>query len=44
VCVRQHDVASGTGLSVFAHRACADKRGVPVLYALLGTIRAEHFG
>jgi hypothetical protein len=28
---------------VLAHRTCAEQRGVPVLYALLGTIGAEHF-
>lgn len=44
VCVRQHDAASGSGLSVFAHRECAEQRNVPVLYALIGTIGAEHFG
>ncbi|MEW2636072.1 hypothetical protein AB0903_31630 [Streptomyces sp. NPDC048389] len=43
VCVRQHGSASGSGLSVYAHRGCAEERRVPVLYALLGTMRAEHF-
>jgi hypothetical protein len=43
VCVRQHGSASGPGLAVYAHRACAEQRGVDVLYALLGTIGAEHF-
>ena len=44
VCVRQHGATSGPGLSVYAHRACAEERGVTVLYALLGTIGAERFG
>jgi hypothetical protein len=43
VCVRQHTSASGPGLSVYAHRACAEVRNVPVLYELLGGVGAEHF-
>jgi hypothetical protein len=43
VCVRVNPSSSGPGCSVLAHRTCAEQRGVPVLYALLGTIGAEHF-
>lgn len=43
VCVREHNsVCGGDGSSVYAHRACAEAHGVPVLYALLGTVGAEH--
>ena len=44
VCVRMLEAGSGPGAAVLAHRACAEERGVTVLYALLGTIGAEHFG
>ncbi len=35
VCVRVHVQSSGSGLSVYAHAACAAERGQPVLYRLL---------
>lgn len=44
VCVRMLESGSGPGSSVLAHRACAEQRGVPVLYTLMGTIGAERFG
>ena len=40
VCVRMHEVTSGAGHSVYAHRACAESRGVPVLYAIITPERA----
>ncbi|MGW7366711.1 hypothetical protein ACWGI8_25550 [Streptomyces sp. NPDC054841] len=44
VCVRVHEsAAGGAGQSVYAHRTCAEQRNVPVLYALIGGIGAEHF-
>lgn len=36
VCVRITPSTSGTGHSVYAHRACADSRHVPILYTLTG--------
>jgi len=35
VCVRITPSTSGAGSSVYAHRACATTRGIPVLYALV---------
>ncbi|WP_328721717.1 hypothetical protein OHT52_20995 [Streptomyces sp. NBC_00247] len=36
VCVRMHVASSGSGgISVFAHAACAEQRGVQVLYRVL---------
>jgi hypothetical protein len=43
VCIRVLDSGSGPGFSVLAHRACAEERGVPVLYAIV-PMRTEHFG
>lgn len=34
VCVRITPSTSGAGHSVYAHRRCAEARGIPVLYAL----------
>lgn len=42
VCVRVHE-GNGRSLSVYAHRACAKARNVPVLYEVL-PMRTEHFG
>lgn len=36
VCVRITPSASGAGHSVYAHRACAEAHGDPVLYAVTG--------
>lgn len=35
VCVRVHAAPSGPGTSVYAHAACAEHRGVQVLYRVL---------
>ena len=35
VCVRITPSTSGAGHSVYAHRACATDRRIPVLYALV---------
>lgn len=35
MCVRVHVVSSGAGTSVYAHAACAEQRGVQVLYRVL---------
>ena len=35
VCVREYPSASGPGTAIHAHRACADERGIDVLYALV---------
>jgi len=35
VCVRITPSTSGAGSSVYAHRACATDRRIPVLYALV---------
>lgn len=43
VCVRVHESSSAASMSVYAHRACAETRGVPVLYSIL-PMRTEHFG
>jgi hypothetical protein len=42
VCVRVQESVSGSPRSVYAHRACAEARNVPVLYAIVKT-RTEHF-
>lgn len=34
VCVRITESSSGAGHSVYAHRACADSRGISVLYTV----------
>ena len=34
VCVGVIPSVSGTGHSVYAHRTCADERGIPALYTL----------
>jgi hypothetical protein len=36
VCVRITPSTSGAGHSVYAHRACAEARRIPVLYAVTG--------
>lgn len=37
VCIRDYPSDSGgTGYSVYAHRACAEQRGVPVLWTPTG--------
>lgn len=35
VCIRITPSASGAGHSVYAHRVCANDRGITVLYALV---------
>jgi hypothetical protein len=35
VCIRSHITADGPDTRVMAHRACAQQRGVPVLYEVL---------
>lgn len=35
VCIGDHPSASGPGHAIHAHRACADERGIDVLYALV---------
>ncbi|MEU1086607.1 hypothetical protein ABZ401_07180 [Streptomyces sp. NPDC005892] len=35
VCVRVHGTAGVAGTSVYAHAACAEQRGVQVLYRVL---------
>jgi hypothetical protein len=35
VCIRSHATSSGPDIRVMAHRACAQQRGVTVLYEVL---------
>lgn len=37
VCVRMQVSSSGAGTAVYAHEACAQDRGVPVLYRCTDT-------
>lgn len=41
VCVREAKDADGTVRHVFAHRACAEKRGIRPLYAVLEPTERE---
>ncbi|MEU1278635.1 hypothetical protein [Streptomyces sp. NPDC005805] len=35
VCIRVRAVSNGNGYSIYAHTACAQRRGVPLLYRVL---------
>lgn len=40
VCVRMHTTSSGSGIAVFAHSTCAERRGVWTLYRVMPEVPA----